>query len=151
MVGRFSRLANERPRRGLHHVNLLRIGQIQSWETEMTKAWLRRIKMLAVSMIAVAAFASSGSAAQDAKAIYQQKCAACHGSSGMSDGPASATLQPPPEPLPKALKDKSDEWIAKVIKGGGTAVGLSPMMPPQPSLIDDQVKALAEYVKSLGH
>jgi mono/diheme cytochrome c family protein len=130
---------------------VLRIGQIQSWDREMTKAWLRRIKILAISMIAVTAFASSSGAAQDVNTIYQQKCAACHGSSGMSDGPASATLQPPPEPFPKALKDKSDEWIAKVIKGGGAAVGLSPMMPPQPSLSDDQVKALAQYVKSLGH
>jgi mono/diheme cytochrome c family protein len=120
-------------------------------DTQMMRVWLRRIKMLAVSFAAVAVVASSGIAAQDAQGIYQQKCAACHGSSGMGDGPASATLQPPPEPFPKALKDKSDAWIAKVIKDGGPSVGLSPMMPAQPSLSDDQVKALAQYVKSLGH
>jgi mono/diheme cytochrome c family protein len=120
-------------------------------DTEMIKTWLKRTKMLAFSFAALALVASSASAAQDAAAIYQQKCAACHGASGMSDGPASATLQPPPEPFPKALKGKNDDWIAKIISKGGPAVGLSPMMPAQPSLNDDQVKALAEYVKSLGH
>ena len=117
----------------------------------MIKTWLKRTKMLAFSFAAAAVVASSATAAQDAAAIYQQKCAACHGASGMSDGPASATLQPPPEPFPKALNGKSDDWIAKIISKGGPAVGLSPMMPAQPTLSDDQVKALADYVKSLGH
>jgi high-affinity iron transporter len=116
----------------------------------MTRTWLKPIKMLAVA-IAVVAGASSASAAQNAQTIFQQKCAACHGSSGMGDGPASATLQPPPEPFPKALEGKSDDWIAKVIHAGGPAVGLSPMMPAQPSMNDDQLKALAQYVKGLGH
>jgi mono/diheme cytochrome c family protein len=117
----------------------------------MTRTWLKRTKMLGFSLWALAAIASSASAAQDAKAIYQQKCAACHGSSGMGDGPASATLQPPPVPLSKAIKGKSDDWIAKVIRAGGPAVGLSPMMPAHPSLNDDQLKGLVQYVKGLGH
>ena len=107
--------------------------------------------MLTVALTAIAAIATGASAAPDAKAIFQQKCSACHGSSGMGDGPASATLQPPPEPFPKALEGKSDDWIEKVIHAGGPAVGLSPMMPPQPSLSDDQLKGLVQYVKGLGH
>jgi high-affinity iron transporter len=104
-----------------------------------------------VLFFVTAAGASNATAAQDAQAIYQQKCAPCHGPNGMGDGPSAATLQPPPEPFTKALQGKSDAWIAKIITGGGPAVGLPPMMPAEPSLRDEQVKALIQYVKGLEH
>lgn len=107
--------------------------------------------MLVVLFTAAATVASDATAAPKAQAIYQQRCAPCHGSSGMGDGPSGAALQPPPQPFSKALKGKKDGWIAKIITGGGPAVGLPPMMPAQPSLNDDQVKTLVQYVKGLGH
>jgi hypothetical protein len=69
----------------------------------------------------------------------------------MGDGPAAGALQPPPQPFPTALKGKTDDWIAKIISGGGASVGLPPSMPAQPSLKDNQVKELVQYVKGLGH
>jgi high-affinity iron transporter len=116
----------------------------------MKKTWSRRIQGLMVLFTASAAIPSN-TAAQDAQAIYGQRCAPCHGASGMGDGPAAATLQPPPQPFSKALKGRDDAWIAKIITGGGPAVGLPPMMPAQPSLSDEQVKAMVQYVKGLGH
>ena len=107
--------------------------------------------MLAVSFLAVAAVPSNGTPAQNTQAIYQKRCAPCHGPGGMGDGPSAAKLQTPPRPFSDGLKGRNDAWIAKIIKGGGPAVGLPPTMPAYPSLNDDQVKALVHYVKGLGH
>jgi mono/diheme cytochrome c family protein len=74
----------------------------------------------------------------------------CHGPQGKGDGPAGKYLNPRPNDFAVSLKDKTDEWIAKSIKGGGAAVGLSKVMPPYADLSDDQVKALVEYIKKLG-
>ena len=58
-------------------------------------------------------------------------------------------LQPPPEDLATALKGKSDDDIAKVIKEGGAANGKSPNMPAASDLTDDQIKSLVDYIKHL--
>jgi len=88
--------------------------------------------------------------AQDASSIYVQKCVSCHGPQGKGDGPAGKYLNPKPNDFAISLKDKTDDWIAKSIKGGGVAVGLPPVMPPYADLSDDQVKALVDYIKKLG-
>jgi len=99
--------------------------------------------------LALTATASTRVWAQDAKSVYDDKCASCHGASGIGDGPAAAALTPPPAPFAKALAGKADDWIAKAIKEGGAAVGLAPTMPPFSDLTDDQVKGLVAYMKSL--
>jgi len=88
--------------------------------------------------------------ADDTATLYIQRCAACHGDKGHGDGPAGKYLQPPPTDLATALKGKTDDWIAKVIKSGGTSVGLSPTMVSNPDLSDEQVKGLVDYVKHFG-
>jgi len=104
---------------------------------------------LLISLALVVAAGSSAIAAQSAADIYAEKCAACHGDSGNGDGPAGKAMQPPPIPFSTALKGKSDTWIATVITKGGPAVGMTPAMPPHPTLSDDQVKALIQYIKQL--
>ena len=115
------------------------------------RTWLRLMEIVVFSLIAAAAVASISAAAHDAQALFEQRCAACHGSSGMGDGPAAAALQPPPQPFPTSLKGKTDAWIAQIISKGGAAMGLPPSMPAFSSLKDDQVKELVAYVKGLGH
>jgi mono/diheme cytochrome c family protein len=88
--------------------------------------------------------------AQSADATYSQNCAACHGAKGLGDGPAGKYLKPPPSDFATSLKGKTDDWIAKAIKGGGAAIGESPTMPAYASLSDDQIKALVAYIKSLN-
>ena len=95
-------------------------------------------------------FAPVSVQAQDANAIYAQKCVSCHGPQGKGDGPAGKYLNPKPNDFATSLKDKTDDWIAKSIKGGGGAVGLSRVMPAYADLSDDQVKALVDYIKKLG-
>ncbi|MGH7923101.1 MAG: c-type cytochrome [Candidatus Binatus sp.] len=88
--------------------------------------------------------------AQEAAALYSQRCAACHGTTGKGDGAAGQYLNPKPTDFADSLKGKSDDWIAKAVKGGGVAIGGSPVMPPYADLSDDQVKGLVAYMKSFG-
>jgi high-affinity iron transporter len=93
---------------------------------------------------AVAAFA------QPAPDLYQQHCAGCHGTTGNGDGSVGKLLKPPPQPFHTALRGKSDEWIAGVIKGGGASAGLPPAMPAFSSLSDPQINSLVQYLRKLG-
>jgi cytochrome c551/c552 len=48
------------------------------------------------------------------------------------------------------MNQLSDEQLFKVIKQGGTAVGKSPIMPPQADLSDKQVQDMIAFVRSLA-
>jgi len=87
--------------------------------------------------------------AAEAKDLYSDNCASCHGPSGKGDGPAGKMLQPAPADFATALKGKTDDYIKKVIKEGGAANGKSASMPPASDLTDDQIKSLVDYIKHL--
>jgi len=78
----------------------------------------------------------------------------CHGASGKGDGPVGAALNPKPRDLgdPVWQKSVTDEHIEKIIQGGGSAVGKSPLMPANPDLNakPDVVKALRAMVRKFG-
>jgi mono/diheme cytochrome c family protein len=78
-----------------------------------------------------------------AKEIFTQRCVTCHGPNGHGDGPASATLNPKPRKFadPAWQKEVTDEYIEKIVKLGGAAVGKSPAMPSNPDLNDPNVVA----------
>jgi len=113
------------------------------------REWVYWKRLLLISLALVVAASTSAIGAQSAADIYAEKCAACHGDTGKGDGPAGQAMQPPPIPFSTALKGKSDTWIATVITKGGPAVGMSPAMPPHPTLSADQTKALIQYIKGL--
>jgi mono/diheme cytochrome c family protein len=106
-----------------------------------------KILFLAIAVLMTAG--SSAIAAQSPADLYADKCAACHGDKGNGDGPAGQAMTPPPMPFSTGLKNKSDSWIGTVITKGGPAVGMTPAMPPHPTLNSDQVKALISYIKGL--
>lgn len=64
------------------------------------------------------------------KTLYDKNCAACHGPEGKGDGVAAQALDPKPRDLSDAsfTSTVSNEHLYKVIKDGGQAVGLSPLM-----------------------
>ena len=107
-----------------------------------------KMLFLAIAVL-IAAGSQTVCAAQSAADIYSEKCAACHGDSGKGDGPAGQAMVPNPAPFSTALKGKSDSWIGTVITKGGPAVGMTPAMPPHPSLSGDQVTGLIQYIKGL--
>lgn len=77
------------------------------------------------------------------KEIFAQRCVPCHGTTGHGDGPASAALDPKPRKFadPAWQQQVTDEYIEKIVKLGGAAVGKSPAMPSNPDLNDPQVVA----------
>ncbi len=87
------------------------------------------------------------------KQTYDTYCVACHGANGAADGAAAQAMNPKPRNLTdKAWQAKvTDEHLAKVIKEGGPAVGLSATMAPWGAVVSDaELKNLVQYVRSFG-
>jgi mono/diheme cytochrome c family protein len=92
--------------------------------------------------------------AAQAKEIFTSRCAACHGTEGLGNGPGAAALNP----KPRNYHDKTwqtrvtDEDIRKTITYGGAAVGKSPMMPASPDLEakPEVIEGLLRIVRDFG-
>ncbi len=84
---------------------------------------------------------------------YSSLCSSCHGVDGKADGAAALAMNPKPRNFhDKAWQAKVDDThIAKVIKEGGAAVGLSGTMPPWGAVLsDDEVKGLIAKIRDWG-
>lgn len=121
-----------------------------------------RVQRMGVYTVAAAlAIAAGRLVAQSAagppgKAIYDQKCAACHGADGKGEGPAGAALSPVPRDFTSGkFKLRStetgslptDDDLRRTIKQGvfGTA------MPAwQPFLSDAEIASVVQYVKTFS-
>ena len=95
--------------------------------------------------------AVSSAYGQEAKQLYEQTCAMCHGPSGKGDGPTAQVLQPKPANLATALKGKDAAYLTKLLKGGGASVGKSPLMPSYEGILnDEQIRSLIKYVQGFA-
>jgi cytochrome c551/c552 len=85
---------------------------------------------------AAAGAPAAGVITEEAKNLFQMRCAICHGQSGKGDGPGAASLDPKPRDYTNKEWQASvtDEDLRKIIVGGGQSVGKSPIMPPNPDL-----------------
>lgn len=95
------------------------------------------------------AVAEAGGNPGDAK--YATFCVTCHGPNGDAKVAGAAALNPKPRDFTDAKWQASvdDARIAKVIKEGGAAVGLSPTMAPWGAVLsEDDVTALVAKVRS---
>ena len=98
-----------------------------------------------VLLMSLAAFSVHG---QEAKQLYEQTCATCHGADGKGDGPTGQMLQPKPADFTTALKGKDAAYLTKVIREGGPSVGKSPLMPSFEGILSDkQIQDLIQFVK----
>jgi mono/diheme cytochrome c family protein len=90
--------------------------------------------------------------AEKAKEVFAQRCVPCHGATGQGDGPASATLDPKPRKYIDTEWQASvtDDYLVKIIKYGGAAVGKSAAMPNNPDLDDAVVASLKDIVRAFG-
>lgn len=86
-------------------------------------------------------FAGAAFAAEDGKALYEQKCASCHGKDGVAKPMAkgSANLNDP-----NYQKTATVESIAKV-----TMDGKNKMPAYKDKLNADQINAIAAHIKTL--
>lgn len=88
-----------------------------------------------------------------ARAIFEDRCANCHGERGDGDGPGAKILPVKPRKFTDYgwQNQVTDEHLAKVIVYGGPAVGLSPDMPANADLRrkPSVVAGLVEYIRKL--
>lgn len=120
---------------------------------------MSRNAVLALACLALAAACGPGRSPTDpavqaeARQIWQDRCANCHGLQGHGDGPQARHLLVPP----RRLSDRawraavSDEHLRTVIVEGGAAVGLNPVMAPNADLRGkpEVVQALVDHVRRL--
>ena len=114
---------------------------------------------LLVTFIAAAIAPSAMADAAAGKDLFvKTNCNSCHGMEGAGDGPLAAVLNPPPRNVVAgdfkfdAHGDGTpgtDADLLLVIKNGAQAYGGNPMMAPNPSLSDDQIKLLVEFARSV--
>ena len=87
------------------------------------------------------------------KASYETYCSACHGVDGKADGPGALAMNPKPRNFhDKEWQAKVDDaHIHKVIKEGGTSVGLSATMAPWGAAINDaEIDNIVKYIRHFG-
>ncbi len=84
-----------------------------------------------------------------AASLYSQNCAACHGATGHGDGPAAASLDPPPIAFADASRAERRSVLALYEVTSQGIAGTS--MPSFSSLSEQDRWALAFYVGGLAH
>ncbi len=89
------------------------------------------------------------------KKIFEEVCAACHGTTGRPDpnNPTVAALDPKPADLSDPLfnsREPEADWNI-VVTHGGPALGLSAAMPSQgAALKEDEIRNVVAYAKTLA-
>ena len=83
----------------------------------------------------------------EGQGLYVQRCAACHGPSGGSNGVMTSALSRLPAELSFGwAAEKSDAQIANVIRGGSAGTA----MPGSHDLSDDDIDRIVAYVRVLS-
>jgi mono/diheme cytochrome c family protein len=96
---------------------------------------MRNLRLIPV--FAAPLLLASLASAQAGESIYKSKCAACHGPT--AEGKVGPSL--------KTTKLSEDDVV--LLLGKGNEARKTPHKKAMSSLTDDQIKAVAQYVKSL--
>jgi mono/diheme cytochrome c family protein len=117
----------------------------------MRPAWL----VLATLGSALVAPAPAGAARGDVergRALYAERCALCHGAQGEGWDWAKK-VETPPVPVPdlaRAAPERSDDFLFRVVRDGGEAVGRTRFMPAFGFQLSEQdVWDLVAYIRAL--
>jgi len=81
--------------------------------------------------------------------LYSLHCATCHGESGMGDGPAGASLDPPPSPIAHTSQMLADDYLFWRLSEGGMTFQTS--MPAWKDILTEEQRwDVLHYVRALG-
>ncbi len=81
------------------------------------------------------------------KAVYEQRCSACHGPQGKGDGPTGKVLVPPAADFTSAKsRKKSDAELLEIIENGKPP---SAMIAWKGQLSEQDIRNVLAYVKTL--
>jgi len=87
------------------------------------------------------------------KATYDKVCGMCHGPAGKGDGPAAAALPTKPRNHTDGnyMNPLKDDYLFKIIKEGGAAVGKAQFMPAWGTqLTDPDIWNVIAYIRTLA-
>ena len=104
-------------------------------------------KLIPVIAAALALSALSVRAA-DAKALYEQQCAKCHGADGKGDTKMGKKLGAKDYTDPKVQAELKDDAAFKAIKEGFKDKEGKVLMKPSEGLSDDDIKGLVKYMRA---
>jgi high-affinity iron transporter len=106
----------------------------------------RRAAGLALALGVMAAPAL-GADAVDGKAVYEIRCAPCHGDSGEGNGPAAAALEPKPRNFRDAAfwRGRSRTSLKLVVEQGRPGTMMAPF---KGVLSDAEIDGVVRYVES---
>jgi mono/diheme cytochrome c family protein len=108
--------------------------------------------LLISGMLATSSLAEQGDP-KAGKVTYDKICATCHGTTGKGDGPAAAVLPTKPRNHTdgKYMNTLTDDYVFKIIKEGGTAVGKAQFMPAWGAQIKDpEIWNVVAYIRTLA-
>ena len=100
-------------------------------------------RLLLAVPLALLILSVNGRAADDAQALYKEKCVMCHGADGVGNTPAGKAMKAPDLTGPEMRKESADQFADAIQKGKGK-------MPAIKSLSAAQVKLLADYCRHFG-
>lgn len=84
--------------------------------------------------------------------IFQTICAACHGDSGQGDGPAGASLDPPPANLASLQHMRSNTYLFYRISEGGNFSPFYSAMPAFKEVYEENQRwDVINYMRTLGN
>jgi len=90
------------------------------------------------------------------KYMENMRCSACHGESGIGDGPAAVALNPKPRNYTDCavMSKKSDAELFKVIKQGGQGKDVEPKLSPlmvafESQLNDKEIWDIVAFIRSI--
>jgi cytochrome c oxidase cbb3-type subunit 3 len=90
-------------------------------------------------------------AASLGRALFQGRCALCHGAEGKGDGRMAGIIKDPP-PFNLTISRAPDIYLRQIIAKGGAAMGRSARMPPWGGDLNDQeLESVILYLKTLRH
>ncbi len=88
---------------------------------------------------------------QSGEGNFMANCVTCHGPQGKGDGVLADSLEVKPRDLSNKsiMSARSDEYLFKVIKQGGVAVGLSDNMPLWGTTFSDvEIKKVIKHIRT---
>jgi cytochrome c5 len=103
------------------------------------------------AVIAASGRAWQSPSAAEGRRVFLAYCATCHGDEGRGDGQNASRLTPRPPDLADAAARLSPAELRRIVVGGTTAVGRTPLCPPHGRTLGaERVDTLLAHLRSLA-
>jgi cytochrome c551/c552 len=107
------------------------------------------MKKLLILTIAMAGLVALSARAADGKALYEEKCAKCHGADGKGDTKMGKKLGAKDYSDAKVQAELTDDAAIKAIKEGAKDKEGKVVMKPTEGVSDDEAKAIVAHLRTL--